>query len=343
MTDDFNGESRERWPGLDLDDAAGPALQRSAAGLGSIVSGALSQVSAHRPWWRRKGAAPLAGVGVLVLCGAAAAASGAVPRWFAALGGETPAVQAVSRAPSDAAKARGGVAVANAEVQPPALAELPPAMTDAPLAVVRTEPAAESLQRLNAPQQGRAPAESEHAATAVALNAAPIARNAEPSVARAAQASALNGQAAQHSALESETPAAPARVAVPAPIAATPEDLLERASALRRTQQYAEALRVYEAVLTRYPGTRQARVARIAAAQIELSQFGDAHAAQRRFAEVEADAELGPEALFGTAEACRAQGDLKGEGRALQRLLQQHPDSPLAAAARRRLAARGGQ
>jgi hypothetical protein len=27
----------------------------------------------------------------------------------------------------------------------------------------------------------------------------------------------------------------------------------------------------------------------------------------------------------------------------LQRLLQQHPDSPLAAAARRRLAARGGQ
>jgi hypothetical protein len=39
------------------------------------------------------------------------------------------------------------------------------------------------------------------------------------------------------------------------------------------------------------------------------------------------------------AEACRARGDAAGERGALQRLVSQHPDNPLAAAAKKRLQA----
>jgi tetratricopeptide (TPR) repeat protein len=158
-----------------------------------------------------------------------------------------------------------------------------------------------------------------------------------------ARESARNSGGAAESAVVTETGKGKGPVSAPMsemPSNATPEDLLARASTLRRAQRYGDALRIYETVLARYPGTRQARVARVAAAEIELSQLGDPRAAQQRFAEVESDAELGPEALFGTAEACKAQGDVAGERRALQRLLREHPDSPLANAARRRLAAK---
>lgn len=376
MSDDLERElaAGERWPGLSLDDGLGPAVRRDAASLSALVDGALSSVAVAKPWWRRKGTAPLVGAGVIALSTAAAAAAGLGPRWVAALSGPEPEqIVQVTPMPADAkgsgygaARAEGGSESERAQV---GADPLQARLDGAPQAVVAGEAAVAGASRPapdvpNADGPTAVALQSEQArggsAAAVRGNEAALPRavNAEPGLQPAAATSSSDG--AQR-ALSVVNPAsaniAPAVSAVPAvkgppsanvaaeprslpavDVRATPEDLLGRASALRKAHSYKAALAVYELILTRYPGSRQSAIARVAAAQIELSQFGDARTAQRRFQEAQGDSELGPEALFGLAEACRAQGDVAGERKALNRLLKEHPESPLATAARKRLA-----
>lgn len=375
MSDDLERElaAGERWPGLSLDDGLGPAVRRDAASLSALVDGALSSVAVAKPWWRRKGTAPLVGAGVIALSTAAAAAAGLGPRLVAALSGPEPEqiVQVTPMAADakgsgyGAARAEGGSEAERSQV---GADPLQARLDGAPQAAVAGEAAVAGASRPapdvpNAAGPTAAALQSEQArggsAAAVRGNEAalPHAVNAELGLQPATATSSSDGAQRAPSAVNPASANAPAVSAVPAvkgppaanvaaeprslpavDVRATPEDLLGRASALRKAHSYKAALAVYELILTRYPGSRQSAIARVAAAQIELSQFGDARTAQRRFQEAQGDSELGPEALFGLAEACRAQGDVAGERKALNRLLKEHPESPLATAARKRLA-----
>lgn len=379
MSDDLERElaAGERWPGLSLDDGLGPAVRRDAASLSALVDGALASVAVAKPWWRRKGTAPLVGAGVIALSTAAAAAAGFGPRLVAALSGPEPE-QIVQVTPAADAKGAGFGAARTAEgdetgrgqadAEPlharfdgapqaavageQAVAGASRTATDVPHAAgpspaaLQSEPtragiaAAGSGSEVALPRsvnaaRGLEPAEaapSSHGAEDAHQRAASAANPASANAAPVAAVPAVKAPTAANAAVN------PASAPAGVDVRATPEDLLGRASALRKAHSYKAALAVYELILTRYPGSRQSAIARVAAAQIELSQFGDARTAQRRFQEAQGDTELGPEALFGLAEACRAQGDVAGERKALNRLLKQHPESPLAAAARKRLA-----
>ena len=86
------------------------------------------------------------------------------------------------------------------------------------------------------------------------------------------------------------------------------------------------------------PNGMQASVARVAAADMQLEQFGDVAGAERLYREAKTQGgELTAEAQFGLAQVARVRGDVPGERRALQDFLGRHPESPLSAAARRRL------
>jgi tetratricopeptide (TPR) repeat protein len=123
----------------------------------------------------------------------------------------------------------------------------------------------------------------------------------------------------------------------PAPEAVA-EDGLSRANSLRGQGRYADALTAYLAVVQGHPRSRQAQAARVAAAALELERFGNAASAERLYTQAaESGSELAAEARFGIAETHRARGDAARERAALRSFLEKHPESPLAAAARRRL------
>lgn len=119
---------------------------------------------------------------------------------------------------------------------------------------------------------------------------------------------------------------------------AVAEDGLSRANTLRGQRRYADALTAYLDVVERHPRSRQAQAARVAAAALELERFGNAARAERLYTQAaERGPELAAEARFGIAESHRARGDVPREREALRSLVDKHPESPLAAAARRRL------
>lgn len=128
-------------------------------------------------------------------------------------------------------------------------------------------------------------------------------------------------------------PGVPRAAALDSPPAA---DLLGAANRARAERRYATALAIYRDVIDRYPTTRQAQIAAVAAGELELER-GDARAAEASFQRVPLDAELGAEALFGLSEAYRAELRVVEERRALDRFVQLYPSNPLAAAARQRL------
>ena len=115
-------------------------------------------------------------------------------------------------------------------------------------------------------------------------------------------------------------------------------DRLAAANSLRSRHRYREALALYLQVIEIAPNGMQASVARVAAAEMQLEQFGDIAGAERLYRDARTQGgELTTEAQFGLAQVARARGDAAGERRALQDFLGRHPESPLAAAARRRL------
>jgi tetratricopeptide (TPR) repeat protein len=119
-----------------------------------------------------------------------------------------------------------------------------------------------------------------------------------------------------------------------------PEDLLRMANAHRVAGRWKEAEALYQRVIRAHPGGMAAYVARVASGSLRLEHLGDARGALRQFQEaqrLQPQGVLSHEASHGVAEAWRALGDRAQEARALERFLAGHPDSPLEAAARKRL------
>lgn len=195
-----------------------------------------------------------------------------------------------------------------------------------------------------------------HAAEPEQANGASSAPRPARSVAAPAAQAVRSTPAAPEHASPPAPELAPEPVAVPAPRRDTPratpaiavrkqpasdamaEDGLSRANTLRGQRRWADALAAYLAVVERHPRSRQAQAARVAAAALELERFGNAADAERLYAAAaERGPELAAEARFGIAESHRARGDARREREALRTFLQRHPESPLVAAARRRL------
>jgi TolA-binding protein len=96
---------------------------------------------------------------------------------------------------------------------------------------------------------------------------------------------------------------------------------------------------MYQQVAERYPHSRQAEAARVAAAALRLEHLDDAEGAASEYrASAARRGQLSEEAAYGLAEAHRASGRLDLEKIQLERFIASYPKSPLVAAARRRLA-----
>jgi hypothetical protein len=88
------------------------------------------------------------------------------------------------------------------------------------------------------------------------------------------------------------------------------------------------------------PDGMPAAVARIAAAEMRLEHFGDVAGAERLYRQAKTrGGELTAEAQFGLAQVYRARGQTGREQHTLEEFVARHPESPLVAAARRRLQA----
>jgi tetratricopeptide (TPR) repeat protein len=140
----------------------------------------------------------------------------------------------------------------------------------------------------------------------------------------------------------SETPveATPLRAAAKPARAGAPEDLLQKANHLRADGQFREAAQTYALVYERFPKSSSAYVARVAAAAIQLEHLSNPTLARRLFElglrEQPAGA-LDLEARQGLSTALRDLEDRPAEIRALQALVNAHPDSPAARRAQVRL------
>ncbi|MBN1611000.1 MAG: hypothetical protein JW940_30495 [Polyangiaceae bacterium] len=144
--------------------------------------------------------------------------------------------------------------------------------------------------------------------------------------------------ASARDARHSTTQAAPVEHASSSPVPEPALDLLARANQYRRERQFGRALRVYLDVVERYPDTRQAEAARVAAADLRLQHLSDPKGAAEQYrAAASGTGQLGEEAAFGLVEAHRAAGRYDMEKTELERFLVRFPASPLAATARGRL------
>jgi TolA-binding protein len=95
---------------------------------------------------------------------------------------------------------------------------------------------------------------------------------------------------------------------------------------------------VYQQVAERYPNTRQAEAARLAAAALRLEHLDDAEGAASEYrASAALRGQLSEEAAYGLAEAHGAAGKTDLEKRQLEQFIASYPKSPLAPSARRRL------
>jgi tetratricopeptide (TPR) repeat protein len=213
--------------------------------------------------------------------------------------------------------------------------------------VVASSAAAAALGELPAWLAWMAPAETRApnaAATATTPERKPPSdpSPAEPPALSASKRSARH-PASEPPALEARTPEPNAQRVLPRTVARDSPpaaDLLGAANRARAERHYAAALATYRDVIERYPATRQAQIAAVAAGELELER-GNARAAEPLFQRVPHDAEVGAEALFGLSETYRARARVVEERSALERFVQLYPSNPLAAAARQRLSQLG--
>jgi tetratricopeptide (TPR) repeat protein len=118
------------------------------------------------------------------------------------------------------------------------------------------------------------------------------------------------------------------------------DDRLAAANALRGERRYREAIGAYLQVIELDPDGMPAAVARVAAAEMRLEHFGDVAGAEQLYRQAKTrGGELTAEAQFGLAQVFRARAETGRERRALEEFVARHPQSPLVAAARRRLQA----
>jgi hypothetical protein len=139
-----------------------------------------------------------------------------------------------------------------------------------------------------------------------------------------------------------ETPAEPVplRAAAKPNRAGAPEDLLQKANHLRADGQFREAAQTYALVYERFPKSLSAYVARVAAAAIQLEHLSNPTLARRLYEQAlreQAAGALDLEARQGLSVALRDLEDRPAEVRALQGLVNAHPDSPAARRAQVRL------
>lgn len=119
-------------------------------------------------------------------------------------------------------------------------------------------------------------------------------------------------------------------------------DLLQRANERRRQGRFAEAVAIYQQVLSRYPGSDAAYVARVSAGMLYVDRLRDPGRARALFQgalKQQPRGALHEEARLGLAEAWRALGDAKQERAALQDFLRHHPQALARPQAERRLQA----
>lgn len=124
------------------------------------------------------------------------------------------------------------------------------------------------------------------------------------------------------------------------PEPSSPEDLLALANERRGDEQYKAADALYQRVMRKHAGTSAAYVATIASASLHLDHLRDGRGALKLFRkalEAKPRGYLAEEARSGIAEAYRALGNTEAEAKALQDLLDHHPDSPLRGRAQDRL------
>lgn len=118
------------------------------------------------------------------------------------------------------------------------------------------------------------------------------------------------------------------------------DDRLATANTLRGERRYREAIGAYLQVIELDPNGMSAAVARVAAAELRLEHFGDVAGAEQLYRQAKTrGGELTAEAQFGLAQVYRARAETARERRALEEFVARHPESPLVAAARRRLQA----
>ena len=118
-------------------------------------------------------------------------------------------------------------------------------------------------------------------------------------------------------------------------------ELFASAASARRRGKPQEAIVLYDALQSRFPGSAEAKAADIALGMLRLSR-GSSGAALEHFSRYLAHnprAELAPEALWGQSQALSSLGRQNEARRSLTSLLERYPDSTYASAARAKLEA----
>jgi hypothetical protein len=120
----------------------------------------------------------------------------------------------------------------------------------------------------------------------------------------------------------------------------SPEEALARASRLRRARRWAEAARAYAAVRRREDAGPARYVAAVAEGQLRLDHLSDPSGALAAFRAARAlrpGGALDPEIRLGEADSYAALGRARAARAAWRALVDAHPESPSARAARARL------
>jgi outer membrane protein assembly factor BamD (BamD/ComL family) len=130
----------------------------------------------------------------------------------------------------------------------------------------------------------------------------------------------------------------PTAAAPPTTPETTAAGLFERANIARRTGDTNGALAGYDALERKFPGSREARIAKATTARLLLDR-GDAAGALSRFDAYLASGspELREEAMAGRATALERLGRGEDEARAWEALLASFPGTPYAAHAKARV------
>lgn len=126
-----------------------------------------------------------------------------------------------------------------------------------------------------------------------------------------------------------ETSRSPSTLARP-----SAQELFARGNAARRASNVDAAIAWYERLCREYPSSAEANDAKILLGKLSLDRNAPG-AALQAFRDYQADA-LSLEALWGQAEALRKLGS-PDERAVLERIVREHPSSPYASAARKRL------
>jgi TolA-binding protein len=115
-------------------------------------------------------------------------------------------------------------------------------------------------------------------------------------------------------------------------------DLFRTANAARHAADFSKAQRLYTELIAKYPGSDEARIARVSLGKLLLAT-GDPSAAEQEFQNYLKDGrgQLAEEALVSRAQSLQKLGRKNAERLTWQRLLADYPNSVYAAEARARL------